>query len=194
MTLVSFDPASTTGWAVAHPPYCQAPTPLEYGATGHTPADYLHGHITINNRGDLSEFLMAYEIWFRRFLEDLSVIAIFSERFFSGRQRSATTLCISLGAGLRMLAYRQGIYFREYAPQEIKKHATGNGRAGKPAMFDAARDVGWKPASYDEADALWLMDLGISQLPDHLKGIGYDIAAPPAIDGRAEKACQRVME
>ncbi len=40
----------------------------------------------------------------------------------------------------------------------IKRHATGAGNAGKPAMLEAARVRGWDPADDNEADALWLLD------------------------------------
>lgn len=51
------------------------------------------------------------------------------------------------------------------SPGEIKKHATGKGNAKKDAMVDAAR-LRWPDkgiVSNDEADALWLLDLEMSQ-------------------------------
>ena len=44
----------------------------------------------------------------------------------------------------------------EVAPSTIKKHATGNGRADKPSMTDAALLMGWAFGDDNEADALWL--------------------------------------
>lgn len=45
----------------------------------------------------------------------------------------------------------------------LKKHATGNGRAEKEEMVQAARrarlvPAGYRFASHDEADALWILD------------------------------------
>lgn len=45
----------------------------------------------------------------------------------------------------------------------IKKHATGNGRSGKPAMIASARARGWTLRDDNEADALWLLDWARSQ-------------------------------
>jgi len=46
-----------------------------------------------------------------------------------------------------------------FAVGTVKKHATGKGNAGKPAMVQAAVDRGWQPVDDNEADALWILDL-----------------------------------
>lgn len=52
------------------------------------------------------------------------------------------------------------IEYRAYGPSEIKKHATGNGRASKEEMIDAAeRKFKRVIESDNEADALMLLDL-----------------------------------
>lgn len=44
----------------------------------------------------------------------------------------------------------------------VKQYATGNGRAGKPAMVAAARDRLHLPVhSHDQADAAWLAAMGL---------------------------------
>lgn len=54
------------------------------------------------------------------------------------------------------------IEYRGYSSTQIKKHATGKGNAGKPAMVDAACKK-WKRVFQDkddnEVDALFLLDL-----------------------------------
>lgn len=40
----------------------------------------------------------------------------------------------------------------------IKKHATGKGNSGKPAMMAAATARGWTFADDNECDALWILD------------------------------------
>jgi len=56
------------------------------------------------------------------------------------------------------------IEYRGYSPGEIKKHATGKGNSGKPAMREAAMKE-WGPTVVrkgtddNEIDAMWLLDL-----------------------------------
>lgn len=59
---------------------------------------------------------------------------------------------------VEMLAFQHKIRCFEVEPRTIKKHATGDGNASKAMMVEMARTVGWKPATDDEADALWLHD------------------------------------
>lgn len=56
---------------------------------------------------------------------------------------------------------RLHVNYRGYSPSEIKKHATGKGNAGKPAMM-AAAEAKWPDVRIlddNHADALWLLDL-----------------------------------
>lgn len=55
----------------------------------------------------------------------------------------------------------QKIQYRGYSPSEVKKHATGKGNAGKPAVVNAAK-IKWPNVNIEDdnhADALWLLDL-----------------------------------
>jgi len=54
----------------------------------------------------------------------------------------------------------------QHSASEIKQHATGSGNSGKPLMIEAARRKGWDPKDDNEADALWLLDLGRRKLLD----------------------------
>lgn len=48
------------------------------------------------------------------------------------------------------------------APQVIKKWATGKGNASKEdVLTEAVRQLGYPGSSNDEADALWLLDVGM---------------------------------
>lgn len=51
--------------------------------------------------------------------------------------------------------------------QSIKKHATGNAKAGKKQMIDAARAAGWEPEDDNHADALWLWDYACHEWRRH---------------------------
>ena len=53
------------------------------------------------------------------------------------------------------------VQYRSYSASEIKKFATGKGNAGKPAVIKAAQDkLGYIGEDDNEADALWLLELG----------------------------------
>lgn len=56
----------------------------------------------------------------------------------------------------------------------LKKYATGKGNASKPLVLtEAVRRLGYTGSSFDEADALWLADMGA-------RLAGYDRPALPA--------------
>jgi Holliday junction resolvasome RuvABC endonuclease subunit len=57
------------------------------------------------------------------------------------------------------------IEYRGYSPKEIKKHATGKGNASKEQVIAAAMDRWPTLGNFDdnEADALWLWDLAMSE-------------------------------
>lgn len=57
------------------------------------------------------------------------------------------------------------VEYRGYSPKEVKRHATGNGNADKPKMMAAATKKWPKVKLVDDnhADALWLLDLALSE-------------------------------
>jgi len=60
---------------------------------------------------------------------------------------------------------RKKIPTKGYSPGEIKKHATGNGNAGKPLMIKKAiQKYGYKGADDNEADAICLLKLAIEDI------------------------------
>jgi Holliday junction resolvasome RuvABC endonuclease subunit len=56
--------------------------------------------------------------------------------------------------------------YKRVAASTLKKYATGNGRADKPAMYAAAKARGLDKnvASDDEVDALWVLDYALHEL------------------------------
>lgn len=57
------------------------------------------------------------------------------------------------------------IAYRSFSANEIKKHATGKGNAGKPLMVKAAQErFGMIGDDDNQADALWLYDLARKEL------------------------------
>ena len=65
---------------------------------------------------------------------------------------------MGLAAITEKVAHQRSIRAMEGHLQEVKRHATGNGRATKPEMVRAALARGWNPHDDNEADALWLLD------------------------------------
>ena len=66
---------------------------------------------------------------------------------------------------IKVWCERLHVEYRGYSPSEVKKHATGKGNAGKEMMIEAARKR-WpdKELSDDnECDALWILDLALSE-------------------------------
>lgn len=58
-----------------------------------------------------------------------------------------------------------GIPYQGIPVGTIKKHITGKGNAGKPAVIKAVKAKGFNPSDDNEADALALLDFVITQQP-----------------------------
>ena len=52
---------------------------------------------------------------------------------------------------------QNGIAYQSVPVGTVKKHATGSGNAGKPAMIAAARARGFDPTDDNEADAIAIL-------------------------------------
>lgn len=83
---------------------------------------------------------------------------------------NAVRVSAELQAVIQLWAIDNMIQFKGYSPGEIKKHATGSGRANKNAMIVAAFNrwpdvhrMGPSEWPSDEADARWLADLAAEQ-------------------------------
>jgi crossover junction endodeoxyribonuclease RuvC len=67
-----------------------------------------------------------------------------------------------IGGVIRLSLWRQGIPFVDIAPAKLKKYATGKGNAGKDEMLASAiRRLAYEGANNNEADALWLLHMGL---------------------------------
>ncbi len=72
-----------------------------------------------------------------------------------------------LGGVMRLALMHAGIPYVDAAPTAVKKYATGKGNATKEAVLAAAiRRLDYEGASTDEADALWLRQLGLAHIGD----------------------------
>ena len=64
---------------------------------------------------------------------------------------------------LKLWCEDRKVDYRSYSPSEVKKHATGRGRASKEMMIQAAQKK-WRKVIEDDniADALWILDLALT--------------------------------
>lgn len=70
-------------------------------------------------------------------------------------------------ATFQLKMYDLGLDFTYVNPAQLKRYATGLGNAKKDLMLaEAVRRLGYQGSSNDEADALWLWEMGV----DHVTG------------------------
>ena len=107
----------------------------------------------------------------------------------AGRGREAGLKITGLGTVLRLRVWRSEIPLVEVAPATLKVYATGNGRAGKPAMREAYAErlrptLDDRPldVGHDEIDALWLRDVGLWLAGDDTVAGPHPDAAKASID------------
>lgn len=80
------------------------------------------------------------------------------------RGGAATSVCVGLVTEVLAYAAELGIEVMPVHTATLKKFATGNGRANKYDMVEAAKRRGWDPQSHDEADAQLLLEYMLSEL------------------------------
>lgn len=74
------------------------------------------------------------------------------------RYMQAAASGFGFSAHIEAICSEHAVDYTAVQPGEVKKHATGNGRANKKQMLEAAR-ARWNGVSDDnEADALWILD------------------------------------
>ena len=90
--------------------------------------------------------------------EDIDLVAY--ERP-AGRFKASIMVASEMIGVLKAYCVEKDINYVAYSPKEIKKHATGNGNSGKPAMVEAAKRKFTPLDIIDDnhADALFLYDL-----------------------------------
>lgn len=83
------------------------------------------------------------------------------EGYSIGSPNSSTLLKLGeVGGVIRAELFELGIPYVVVPPASVKLFATGNGKADKQAMIDAATMLGAEPANDDEADAYHLRRMG----------------------------------
>lgn len=83
------------------------------------------------------------------------------EGYSFGSHNSYAREMAELGGTVRNMLYQEHIAYLDVAPNTLKKVATGNGRANKTEVVQAAeKRLGYEGHDDNEADALWLRAIG----------------------------------
>lgn len=113
---------------------------------------------------------LAFRAWLSRVLDAAPTEVIVYEQAHH-RGGAPTHVAHSLIGMTEAVAAERGIEITNRHTATIKKHATGKGNANKEQMTQAAKDR-WPIAIEDDnhADALWLLDLAVTELSPTPKG------------------------
>ncbi len=105
---------------------------------------------------------------FRSWLHEICLAEGVSQIFFEEVRRhkgvDAAHVYGGFLAHLTGFCEERGIAYSGLPVGEIKKFATGNGRAAKEAMIASAQQAGINPADDNEADAYFVLALGCQQI------------------------------
>jgi Holliday junction resolvasome RuvABC endonuclease subunit len=94
-------------------------------------------------------------------------VVLYEKVMFHGNGVAASHRYGGFEALLEMFCAEFNLSLFEMSVGSIKKHATGNGRAGKDLMVSAAREK-WPDQDIPDdnaADALWMLDMYLNQEP-----------------------------
>lgn len=145
MSVLALDMACKTGWAHAcgDAGLWLLPPPIKDETNGHR--------------------FCAFLAWLSEMADCYKYDAIVYEQAHH-RGGPTTRLALGMVTVVEIHAANLGIRCKGYHSGTIKKHATGNGRADKPAMWAAAkaRGIAWTPETDDIVDAIWLADLALN--------------------------------
>ncbi len=144
MKILALDQATTCGWAHS----CGSSGVWDLSVR----KDESGGMRWIRLRGKLNELRAAVGVDLLVFEASRNMKFGNAVRVAAGLQATVETWCVD-----------NGVEYRGYSPKEIKKHATKNGNANKEQMQAAATAKGWTFQDENEADALWILDLALSQ-------------------------------
>lgn len=147
-TTLTLDLASTTGWAIRHQGHIESGTWDITPRRGDSP-----GMRYVNLRTRLNTMLVAFP--------DLRIVYYEQAHHRGGAATEYAIGCITL---VQAWCAEHGIEHGARHTATIKRSATGKGNAGKGEVIEAMRRAGHKPADDNEADALALMYLVVSEM------------------------------
>ena len=142
---------------------------LSTRSTGWAILDYEHRDIidagTINPIGELDHRIDTIADFLDSLVSDGDVGDAYLEGLVAHHPAAIVALGQLHGAVRRDLR-RRGINPGVVAPTEVKRHACASGAARKIEMMTAAieRWPAWPPTNDDEADAMWVADLGCARI------------------------------
>jgi Holliday junction resolvasome RuvABC endonuclease subunit len=113
-------------------------------------------------QGNLDQRLAELYRWLRDRVQTVDEIAWEAPAFNPKFAHAAASL-MGMAGVIRLVASETGTLHASYAPTEIKKHITGKGNSNKGPIVAWASQVYGCDVTEDEADALALMDLHLSQ-------------------------------
>jgi len=108
--------------------------------------------------------LVRFETRISAYIEEYKPKMIVIEKAFiyQSKERKPNFTAFEMAGILKLLCEANGIFLVEYHVQHIKKFGTGNGMANKEMMMDCCARYRVKPVDSNEADALHLYHLAIS--------------------------------
>jgi Holliday junction resolvasome RuvABC endonuclease subunit len=143
MKVLSLDIGTNTGWK----------TPTSSGVWNLKP-----------NRGE-SEGMRVVRFKSKvRELINLEGITLVSYERPAGMHKSSIMVASEMVGVLKDLCIELGVELACYSASEIKKFATGRGNAKKEEMIEEAKKLGYNPNDDNEADAIHLYMLTISDI------------------------------
>jgi len=147
MKILSIDPATNCGWAFSD-------GTLSWGTWDlSTRRDESGGMKLIRLKSKLNAFLS----------NGVNLLVFEAARNAMPKMQGALVHQARLQGVIELWCQENGIEYRGYSPNEIKKHATGKGNANKEAMLSSARAKFGEVSDDNAADALWLLDLASTE-------------------------------
>lgn len=144
MKILALDPATNCGWAHSSGPFGTWDLSIR--------RDESRGMRLIRLRGKLNELMEA---------DRFDLLVFEAARNCAPKMQGALVVQAELQGVIVLWCEDMGIDYKGISPSEVKKHATGNGNAGKPKMIEAAK-TRWPDRVIGDdnmADALWILDL-----------------------------------
>lgn len=156
--ILALDIATTSGFAYGPPSTPR--TALEVYGHG-DPDEPDSGSFRAGRKGCAEgEVFSTFRVWITDLIKKTEpALFVFEAPIISGGKVNIATVRRLTGLSViaEMVAHELGVpEIKEVPLATIKKHATGNGRADKAMMMEAARNMGWTFTDDNEADALWL--------------------------------------
>ena len=133
---LALDMGASTGWAISNP--------------------LVHGVQKIKNTG--GRRWIEFRDWLFDTISEHGIERVVIETP-QVRYYHASKALFGYMATVEMVCEITGCELGEYKATQIKKFATGGGRATKDEMLEAARVRWGHVEKHDEADALWLLEL-----------------------------------